>query len=144
MRLCADAQHGIPPVFAAVLATTMLPNGTGTLFNQAGTMTVAPYGSTTAWNFLGWSRLPLTATAVPYKAAQKCGSSCSSGGRSGAAAANSSIAAANIGSGGISVSHITSFNASASASIKQSSGSIMQFSLESSGLTVTAFILALL
>src|ERR1700753_4522782 len=87
---CSDAQHGFPSVTATVLATTMQPNGTGTLFNQAGTMTAAPYGSTTAWYFLGSSGPVITATAVAFNAAKGNGGSSNSAGGSGESSASAS------------------------------------------------------
>jgi hypothetical protein len=125
---CSDAQHGFPSVTATALAITMQPNGTGTLFNQGGTMTAAPYGSTTAWYFLGSSGPALTATAVPYKAVKGGGSSSTSGSGSGSGSGGSS---AGVGSG----------NGQGS---KQGSGSMTQFSPESFGLTIAALILGLL
>jgi hypothetical protein len=104
----------------------MKANGTGTLFDQGGTMTAAPYGSTTAWYFLGSSGDALTATAVPYKAAKGGGSSSNSGSGSG----GSSGVASNSGSSG--------------TGSKQGSGSMTQIGLESFGLTITVLLLGML
>jgi hypothetical protein len=111
----------------------MQPNGTGTLFNQAGTMTAAPYGSTTAWYFLGSTGPTLTATAVPYKAVKSSGSSGIGG--------SGSSSPGNSGSGGVGTS--ASASDSGENGNKQGSGSMTQLGLESLGLTITALILAL-
>jgi hypothetical protein len=68
---CADAQYGFPSLPASLYKTAAQPNGTGTYTNQGGVMTSPPYGSTTAWYFYGstgTAGVPVTATAVPYKA----------------------------------------------------------------------------
>jgi hypothetical protein len=129
---CSDALHGFPSVSAAVLATTMQPNGTGTLFNQAGTMTAAPYGSTTAWYFLGSTGPTITATAVPYKAVEGSGSSSDSGSGSGGGSASGSPGVSASGSG------------SSGSGVKQGSAPTTELGLESFALTMAALILGLL
>jgi hypothetical protein len=123
---CSDTQHGFPTVSSSVLALTMQQNGTATLFDQAGTMTAAPYGSTTAWYFLGSTGPTITATAVPYKAVKDSGSS------------------SNFGSGNGGTSTGASSSGSNGNGIKQGSASISQVGMEGIGLTITVLILALL
>ena len=65
---CANLGFGLPAVNASVLYSTLLPNGTATLSNQGGMLTSPPYGSTTAWYFLGSTGPATTATAAAYTA----------------------------------------------------------------------------
>jgi hypothetical protein len=133
---CSDSQHGFPSVTAADLVTTLLPTGTETPSNQAGTMTAAPYGSTTAWYFLGSTGPTLTATAVPFKAVKAGGSP------SGTSAGSGS---GNVGTGSNSGSGSgTSSGSNAQTTSKQGLGSMTQLSLESFVLTIAAMMLGLL
>jgi hypothetical protein len=95
----------------------MQQNGTGTLFNQPGIMTVAPYGETTAWRFLGLEGPEVTATAVVYKGVEGSGS---------------------LGNGGSSEGG--SATASGSGS-KKGDGSVTTLDLKSFGLTVAVLVL---
>jgi hypothetical protein len=65
---CTNLGFALPAVNASVLYSTLLPNGTATLSNQGGMLTSPPYGSTTAWYFLGSTGPATTATAAAYTA----------------------------------------------------------------------------
>ncbi|KIM94371.1 hypothetical protein OIDMADRAFT_60701 [Oidiodendron maius Zn] len=65
---CTNLGFGLPAVNDSVLYSTLLPNGTATLSNQGGMLTSPPYGSTTAWYFLGSTGPATTATAAAYTA----------------------------------------------------------------------------
>jgi hypothetical protein len=73
---CTDLGFGLPAVNASLLYSTLLPNGTATLSNQGGMLTSPPYGSTTAWYFLGSTGPATTATAAAYTAGKQ-GAQCS-------------------------------------------------------------------
>jgi hypothetical protein len=68
---CTDLGFGLPAVNASLLYSTLLPNGTATLSNQGGMLTSPPYGSTTAWYFLGSTGPATTATAAAYTAGKQ-------------------------------------------------------------------------
>lgn len=65
---CTNLGFTLPAVNASMLYSTLLPNGTATLSNQGGMLTSPPYGSTTAWYFLGSTGPATTATAAAYTA----------------------------------------------------------------------------
>lgn len=92
---CSDVQHGYPVLPGSLQKTVVQPNGTASTFsNQGGSMTAAPYGSTTIWNFIG-TATPLTATAVPYKAVKQGSASPVSGSASASGSSAQKSAASN-------------------------------------------------
>ncbi|KAF2667452.1 hypothetical protein BT63DRAFT_292646 [Microthyrium microscopicum] len=96
---CSDVQHGLPVAAPGLFKSSLQPNGTARTFsNQAGTMTVPPYSSTTAWYFLGTAKGAVTATAFPYKAgAQASGSISAAGGTAGGGSKSNNAASTRLG-----------------------------------------------
>jgi len=112
---CTDLGFEFPAVNVSVLYSTLLPNGTATLSNQGGALTSPPYGSTTAWYFLGSSGPATTATAVAYTSGEQ-GAQGTQGTQGTQTTQGSSGSSSNTGSG--SPSSTSSGKTSAAAKVK--------------------------